>query len=132
MGVHTVSCMKHTTTKKAILINAKANTVSIVEVGEYTDIYKHCGFETFTCVGLPQEKETLYVDDEGLINGTDYGFSIKGYQDPLFGNGLILGTRSNGDSRDTDITLEEIAESVRCFRNAGRMLIRSADNPRIV
>ena len=128
--MHTVLSMKHTT-KKAILINAKTNTVSFVEVGEYTDIYKHCGYQTFTCVGLPQEKETLYVDDEGLINGTDFGFSIKGYQDPLFGNGLILGSLSNGDSRGTDLTLEEIAESVRCFRKVGRMLIRSADPAKI-
>ena len=115
MGVHTVSRMKHTT-KKAILINAKANTISIVEVGHYTDIYKHCGFETFTCVGLPQEKETLYVDDEGLINGTDYGFTIEGYPDPLMGNGLILGTLSNGDSRDTDLTIEEVRKMVRILR----------------
>jgi hypothetical protein len=107
--------MKHTT-KKAILINAKTNTVSFVEVGEYTDIYKHCGYQTFTCVGLPQEKETLYVDDEGLINGTDYGFTIEGYADPLMGNGLILGTRSNGDSRDTDLTVEEVCKMVRILR----------------
>ena len=123
--------MTTTNKKKAILINAQQGIISQVEVGEYTDIYKHCGYETFTCVGLPQEKETLYVDDEGLINGTDFGFSIEGYQDPLFGNGLILGSRSNGDSKDTDLTLEEVANSVRCFRKVGRMLIRSADPAKI-
>lgn len=103
------------TNKKAILINAKANTISLVEVGEYTDIYKHCGYETFTCVGLGKG-ETLYVDDEGLINGTDYGFTIEGYSDPLMGNGLILGTTASGDSKSTAFSVEEVMKKVRILR----------------
>jgi hypothetical protein len=102
-------------TNKAILINAKANTVSIVEVGEYTDIYKHCGYETFTCVGLGNG-ETLYVDDEGLINGTDYGFTIEGYSDPLMGNGLILGSTASGDSKSTALSVEDVLAKVRILR----------------
>jgi hypothetical protein len=114
------------TNKKAILIDAKTNSVTLVEVGEYTDIYKHCGYETFTCVGLGNG-ETLYVDDEGLINGTDFGFTIEGYDGPLMGNGLILGSTASGDSKDTALSVHEVAEKVRCLRKVSRMLIRSAD-----
>lgn len=102
-------------TKKAILINAKQGTISQVEVGEYTDIYKHCGFDLFTTVSLGNG-ETLYVDDEGLMNGTEYGFSIDGYAQPLMGNGLILGSTGDGDSKDTAFTAEVIKGKVRCLR----------------
>lgn len=112
--------------KKAILIDAKTNSVTLVEVGEYTDIYKHCGYETFTCVGLGNG-ETLYVDDEGLINGTNFGFKIEGYDNPLMGNGLILGSTSDGDSKDTALSVHEVAGKVRCLRRMGSMIIRSAD-----
>lgn len=101
---------------KAILINAKANTVTLVEVGEYTDIYKHCGYDTFTCVGLGKG-ETLYVDDEGLINGTDFGFTFKGYDGPLMGNGLILGTTASGDSKSTALSVEDVMARVRILRS---------------
>lgn len=118
------------TNKKAILINAKTNSVTLVEVGEYTDIYKHCGYDTFTCVGLAKG-ETVYVDDEGLINGTAFGFTIEGYDGPLMGNGLILGSTSNGDSKDTAFSVHEVADKVRCFRRVGSMLIRSADPAKV-
>jgi hypothetical protein len=111
---------------KAILIDAKTNSVTLVEVGEYTDIYKHCGYETFTCVGLGNG-ETLYVDDEGLINGTDFGFYIEGYEGLLMGNGLILGSTASGDSKSTALSVHEVAEKVRCLRRVGRMIVRSAD-----
>ncbi len=122
--------MTTTNNKKAILINAKTNSVTLVEVGEYTDIYKHCGMDTFTCVGLGKG-ETLYVDDEGLINGTDFGFTFKGYDGPLMGNGLILGTTAGGENKDTALSVHEVAESVRCFRRVGPMLIRSADPAKV-
>ena len=108
--------MSNTNKMKAILINAKANTVRFVEVGEYTDIYKHCGYETFTTVSLGGG-ETLYVDDEGLMNGTDFGFELEGYDHPLMGNGLILGCNlNNGESVDTALSLEDVARKVQCFK----------------
>lgn len=107
--------MTTTNKKKAILINAQQGVISQVEVGEYTDIYKHCGFGLFTTVSLGNG-ETLYVDDEGLLNGTQHGFTIEGYQDPLMGNGLILGSTASGDSKDTAFTAEAIKAKVRCLR----------------
>lgn len=107
--------MTTTNKKKAILINALEGTISQVEVGEYTDIYKHCDFQIFTTVGLGNG-ETLYVDDEGFINGTQYGFTIEGYSQPLMGNGLILGSTAGGDSKDTAFTAEAIKAKVRCLR----------------
>ncbi len=121
-----------TKTKRAILIDAKTNSVRFVEVGEYTDIYKHCGFELFTTVGLGNG-ETLYVDDEGLMNGTQYGFTIEGYSQPLMGNGLILGSTASGNSKSTALTLEEVARKVQCFKRPEGfpMFVRTAASPKV-
>lgn len=107
-----------TTTKKtkAILIDAKNNTVKFVEVGNYTDIYKHTGFEMFTTVRLDAKGNTLYVDDEGLLNGTNFGFTFDGYETPLMGNALLIGTNiHNGEDADTDFTLEDVVEKTKAF-----------------
>lgn len=101
---------------KAILINAKDKTITEVEINDYKDIYKFCGYNLFTCVRMDAKGNTLYVDDEGLINGTDFGFIIKGQ--PLMGNAIVLGTnRYNGESEDTSLTTEQLFKEVSFFDN---------------
>jgi hypothetical protein len=101
---------------KAILINAKDKTITEVTIETYKDIYKFCGFDLFTCVQMDAKGNTLYVDDEGLLNGTDFGFIVKGYDQPLMGNAIILGTnRRNGESEDTSLTTEQVFKMVSFF-----------------
>ncbi len=101
---------------KAILINAKDKTISEVVISDYKDIYKFCGFDLFTCVQMDAKGNTLYVDDEGLLNGTDFGFVVRGYDQPLMGNAIILGTnRYNGESEDTSLSIEKVASIVSFF-----------------
>ena len=101
---------------KAILINAKDKTISEVVINDYKDIYKFCGFDLFTCVQMDAKGNTLYVDDEGLLNGTDFGFVVRGYDQPLRGNAIILGTnRYNGESEDTSLSIEKVASIVSFF-----------------
>lgn len=101
---------------KAILINAKDKSITEVTIETYKDIYKFCGFDLFTCVQMDAKGNTLYVDDEGLLNGTDFGFIIKGYAQPLMGNAIILGTnRNTGDSKDTSLTPDEVFKMVSFF-----------------
>ena len=117
---------------QAILINARTNTISFVSIKDYKDISKFGEFDLFTTVQMDAKGNTLYVDDEGFINGTTLGFTIEGYDQPLMGNGIILGTNlRTGDSKDTDLSLEKVASMVRCFIRAGRMLVRSEGNPKI-
>ena len=63
---------------KAIFLDAKDNTLSYVYIKHYTDIYKHCRYGTFTTVNIAKG-DVMYVDDEGLINGTDFGFDIDAF-----------------------------------------------------
>jgi hypothetical protein len=95
---------------KAIFIDAVNRKKSDIDFqGDYKEIQKQIGCDCFTCVEL-ENGDTLFVDDEGLINGEQNFFAIDGapYQ-PYAGNGLILGTNhSTGDSTDCKSNAKDI------------------------
>lgn len=103
-------------THKAILIDTKAWDVREVEIkqDDLPDIYKHLDAQTFDCVGM-SNGDAVYVDDEGLLNGTDRFFAIVGQTAILAGNALIMGTGPEGESIDpkTDILGMQVAFFVR-------------------
>lgn len=100
--------------KRAIKIDVEKQELSYVEVGEYTDIYKHVECELF-CVPVTFENmDALYCDDEArLKEEIKGGFKLKGWNYPIYGNGLILGTDLKGESIDCKTTLEEIEAQIR-------------------
>jgi hypothetical protein len=57
-------------------------------------------------------KLDLYVDDEGLINGTKDMFLIHCYAQPLCGNGVIAGHDGEGATISTDVRVEDVAKTV--------------------
>ena len=107
---------------KGILIDAKNNKLSYVEINHADDINKHGCFKYFEVVH-PLKKDDIFVDDEGLINNTQYGFEIKTphfYKVAVyFGNGIVLGHDGEGNTIDCTTTIEELAKQVRCFQTAG-------------
>lgn len=92
---------------RALKIDATTGIVSEVRIKDYTDISKHIGCQCFTAVSLGKG-ETLYVDDEGLINGTTKGFTVAYGDGMLMGNGLILGSTPDGDSCDTKLNAYQL------------------------
>ena len=118
---------------KAILLNARNNTVEFITIKDYTDISKFGKFDLFTTVDMDERGNTMYVDDEGLLNGTNVGFEVDGYEQPLMGNAVILGTnRTTGDSKDTDLSLEDVAKMVNCFVLFGRTMFKAPTSPKVV
>jgi hypothetical protein len=89
---------------KAIFINAKEQTVSIVEnKGQLEDLYNTLGVNMVEIGRYYENGDTLWVDEEGLINGTDFGFTLDGID--YMGNGLIYGTnRMNPELNDSAVT----------------------------
>lgn len=76
---------------RAIFINAKEQTVTYVDnKGQLEDLYNTMGVEMVEIGNRWDNGDYLYVDEEGLLNGTDFGFEIDGLQ--FVGNGLIYGT----------------------------------------
>ena len=98
---------------KAYLIDPVAETVTEVDHnGDYRQIYELIQAQPFTCVGLWDEGDAVYIDDEGLLNNPRYFFLLDGYPQPLAGRGLVLGADEEGESRSPKITLESLRKRV--------------------
>ena len=101
---------------KAILINAKTKEVKEVEMGkDYNEIYTQLGCELFTAGMYMEQSDVMYVDDEGLINGTDEFFTLEGAHQPFAGNGLIMGTDDEGESTDCKLSFNEVKNKVKFY-----------------
>jgi hypothetical protein len=94
---------------KAILIDAKNKQVLPVKItGDLASMYLTLGVDMVE-IGWTDQRtgETLWVDEEGKINGTEYGFIIAGGL-RIVGNGLILGSDIYGDNADTKVAIENL------------------------
>jgi len=91
---------------KAILVDPFLPAISSVEVDGFEDIQRMIDCRCFTCVNFPDGKHVAYVDDEGLINGTEKGvkFINKIYPDVLAGRILILADDGQGGDADCELT----------------------------
>lgn len=97
---------------KAIKIDVATRSIYEVEVGDYKTYYQHispnCG--TFSVPLCLSDNSGIFVDDEGMYNGTAElgGFIIEGEDGslwPLLGNGLIVGCDDDGDACDANLQL---------------------------
>lgn len=89
---------------KGIFIDALNHQVSIVDTkGQLEDKYLLLKVNMVEIGRYWENGDTLWVDEEGLINGTSYGFELDGQY--FMGNGLILGTnRENPELCDSAVT----------------------------
>lgn len=97
---------------KAIRINSVDRKIEEIEIGDYRDITKQIGGRCtiFTTGGYLPNGDVVYVDDEGLINGTrDFFYRSDIYPTPLAGNAVVLGSTPYGDSRDARSTAADFA-----------------------
>jgi hypothetical protein len=84
---------------KAIFIDAKNRKVSINEnKGQLEDKYLILNVNMVEIGRYWDNGDTLWVDEEGLINGTEYGFQLDGIE--YMGNGLIYGTNRENPELD--------------------------------
>ena len=74
-------------------IDALQRKVSKIEVETLEDMQRCVGGFIELAPGH-NTSQTLYVNEEGLIKGFDYGFSFGG-SEPFLGNGLLLGPVDN-------------------------------------
>lgn len=102
--------------KKCILIDVENKEVREVTIGSgIDDIYTNLKCSTFEVVNV-DEVNSIYVDEEGLLYITPETkfFKYKGVQNPISGNGLIMGCDYNtGRSINTTLSLEEVKKNVK-------------------
>ena len=104
----------------ALKINVIDQTVTPIEYNGYEDICPnlttpHKAVSLFTRVLIDPtnyDSDAIFVDDEGLLINTNYGFKYKGYNGVLMGNGLVLGTDENGDSTAPDIDIYTLQANI--------------------
>lgn len=89
---------------KGLLITAGQTRDIIIETKDtVTAIAGAIGCEVFTVVGL-QDGIDVYVDDEGLINGSELNLALTvvahrlGCPAVLFGNGLVVSVDDEGET----------------------------------
>lgn len=90
---------------KAILIDARNKEVSLINTtGDLGATYTALNVDMIQ-VGYYDDNngDTLYVDEEGMLNGTDYGFKLFGQT--FYGSGILYGSTIDGEncSVKTDI-----------------------------
>lgn len=94
---------------EAIFIDAQNQQVTRVKNrGQLEEMYLLMKVDMIQVGRYYPNGDTLYVDEEGLINGTNYGFSLDGRD--FLGNALLYGTnRENPELPDSAVTpLEKI------------------------
>ncbi len=101
---------------KAILIDSKNREVKQIEIGKGIDeMYNVLECECFTIGTYLPKEDAIFVDDEGLMNGTDMFFTYEGAHQPFAGNGLIMGCDDMGESEDCKVDLTEVKNKVKFF-----------------
>jgi len=96
---------------KALLINVVNQTITEVEIQHTKEIYALIGngCHTFCApVDFPNG-DTLFTDDEGLLHDELEGcFALEGWEYPIVGNAVILGSTEDGDVADCKSKPEDI------------------------
>lgn len=103
---------------KAVFINAQTGTVRDVTVASLEDMQRFVG--GLIEVATQGPAGVLYVDEEGLLKDTRYGFKLTGSKldTPRYvGNGLIVGpTDAEGEDTDATINAARLRHMVRYYK----------------
>lgn len=101
---------------KALLLDPFVPSISEVSVGDFKDIQRHIGCDVFTCVrSSALGDNVMYLDDEGLINGTSRAtrFVDEVYPSALAGRILILGDDGHGGDKDCTLSVAKVQTLVK-------------------
>ncbi len=101
---------------RAYLINTPERRVEEYEYDNstYKNIARAIRCDIITAVRINDQDDSIYVDDEGLINGNPHGwFMFEGYPQPLRGLGLVLGLDDEGESVSPKCSLEWLRQRIK-------------------
>lgn len=101
---------------KAYLIDPVQRTVEEVAFNDsrdYHQIHELIGADCYDVARINREGDGIFVDDEGLLrSGILPAFQTTLYGGPLAGRGLCLGCDPEGETREPQITLEALRDSI--------------------
>jgi hypothetical protein len=95
---------------------------------DYKDLYKLLDCEMFDAIRINDQRDSVFIDDEGLYKPDQQFFMIEGYPQPIAGKGLIIGSNEAGESQPPKITLQEARDSI-IFLSPLQVLAWSRNHP---
>lgn len=104
---------------KAYLIDTPNKQVIETEWdGDWRSIKSLIQVDIYTTLRIGAEGETLYIDDEGLINGNPHGwFRHEAYEQPLRGYGLVLGADADGGSIEPTTSIDDLRSQITFYND---------------
>jgi hypothetical protein len=111
---------------RAILINSTFKTITEISIDKddfLNEAYRHIGCSTIEAATDLPNGDTIFVDENGLLNDPTVFFEYAGAHQPFAGNGLIVSTDSEGDTQGALTSLKTIGENV-SFSNVNEIRSR--------
>ena len=97
------------------------------DFGEFYDlesintIYELIKCGIFTAARVYPNNDIIYVDDMGLLQHDQHYFLHSGYNSPLAGRGLLLGTGNFGESISPATPIETVKEDITWLGNVASL-----------
>jgi hypothetical protein len=98
---------------KMYIIDAENRTFREAENTGLESLQGVVGGYIETAFNFPND-DCAYVNEEGLYQGYQFGFMIKGAHQPFMGNGVVVGSNPRtGDDADVKMSLPELQAQVK-------------------
>jgi hypothetical protein len=98
---------------KAFLIDPKERTITEVSYdGNLEHMYELLSCRSVDAVQINSDRDTIYIDDEGMFVEDQSFFYCKSFQNPLAGRGLVVGTDDEGSDIEPKVSLEELLDDI--------------------
>ncbi len=97
---------------RAILIDPLLRVISEVNVdNDLQSFYDILNIRTLAMVNI-DNTNSLYIDDEGLLNNDNSLFEIASYPQPLAGRALVVAHNEEGETIETTLNIDQIRAMV--------------------
>jgi hypothetical protein len=91
-------------------------SISDVERMQLKDMQAVVGGYICLAFNFPDNKHSLFVDDDGLLNNPQFFFKHDFYPQPLAGNAIIVGmSLKGGETRECKLDIKEVWNRVQFY-----------------
>ena len=117
---------------RAILIDPFLRVISEVSVnGDLQSIYDILDIRTLAIVNI-DGTNSVYVDDEGLMNNNNSLFEIASSATPLAGRGLVVAHNEEGETVETTLDIDQIRAMVGWVDDTTPEQVVADNPPRVI
>ena len=117
---------------RAILIDPFLRVISEVNVdNDLQSFYDILNIRSLAIVNI-DNTNSLYIDDEGLLNDNNSLFEIASYAQPLAGRALVVAHNEEGETVETTLDIDQIRAMVGWVDDQTPEEVLEANPPRVI